>query len=102
MTKLTTNDILAKSGIVIRLIPETTVTLSAYHEKRQPLSDEKLVEINGRKMLKRTKLNSLGGKYLITFASNQDSTVRFDLKRNGIGETIVQAYQDYLVKNKLD
>jgi len=53
---------------------------------------------NGKEII--YKENALGGKYLITFDSGQWSTVKMTLTHDGIGDTIQEAFADYLNKNK--
>lgn len=78
----TLEEILKIEGIVIRLIPKVTVRVWR--------------GVKGESTEITT--NSLGGKYIIAFAGDQDSAVRFATDRNGVGDTIELAYQDYLLK----
>ena len=80
------SQILAVPGIVIRLIPKITKT--------------RYVTVkNGKRFEgKEDRVNSLGGKYLVTGSIGQETLVRFDLKTCGIGETIEVAYADWLSK----
>ena len=105
VNKMKLNDILELEGIVIRKIPKESVALYSYNDHNKRLLDRpnmELVYIESykRDMIKETKVNSLGGKYLITTVNNQDSQVRFNLKSDGIGDTIDKAYEDYIGKNK--
>ena len=77
-TELTVEKILGVEGIVIRKIPR---------ESRTKWSD-------GREEV---KVNSLGGKYLVTLKHNQDSIVRFTIGRDGVGETLQDAWRDLLL-----
>ena len=49
-----------------------------------------------REMIRETRQNSFGGKYLVTKANNQDGLVRFNFKTCGVGDTIEEAYENYL------
>jgi hypothetical protein len=103
-------DILQIEGIVIRRIPKerTTYTrlweeirghmqLLEQYRKNGALIEEKIHK-NGKRyfMVTETKPLSLGGKYLIKLESGQDCLVRFDKSYCGIGDTIEQAYNNYL------
>lgn len=89
--------ILAHDGIVIRKIPLTTTEILS-HRERPLLHNEEVVEIRGRLCIQRTKENSLGGKYFVTFKKDQYTTVQFSLRHDGLGDTIEEAYQDYFAK----
>ena len=94
-------EILSLEGIVIRLIPKEVTrywrSSQKAHEAHKASGGESIIR-DGRELMVEHKTLSLGGKYLITFAANQDSMVRFDLNRNGIGNTIEEAYSNYLSK----
>ena len=97
------NDILNVEGIVIRKIPMESVSIYNYESRKELLSRPNVVkfysEVFKRDMIKETKFNSMGGKYLITKCNDQSSMVRFDKKTCGIGDTIEDAYNDFLKKN---
>jgi hypothetical protein len=44
--------------------------------------------------------NELGGKYLVQFNTDQGSVIHFSVKYDGIGDTIPEAFNDYLEKNR--
>lgn len=46
------------------------------------------------------KDNKLGGQYLVQFNTGQGSTIQFSAKYDGIGDTIPEAFDDYLDKNR--
>ena len=95
-------EILAISGIVIRNIPETYTTLChPRHYDLEKLKPNECLWTNdkGVTYVKTIKEREDKG-YLITFSHNPSSTVHFDLKTNGIGDTIEAAYADYLLKRK--
>jgi hypothetical protein len=46
------------------------------------------------------KENELGGKYLVQFNTDQGSVIHFSVKYDGIGDTIPEAFNDYLEKNR--
>ena len=75
---LTLNEILDIEGVVVRKIPTTTTT-------RWSNGDTKV------------KQNALGGKYLVTLQHNQDSMVRFNKGRDGIGSTVQDAWRDLVL-----
>ena len=94
------DNILNIEGIVIRLIPKETVKIYSYNEYNKKLlkrSNTKIFYSNYHKknMIKETKINSLGGNYIITTAYHQDTKVSFCLKYCGIGSTVKLAYLDY-------
>ena len=98
-------EILNIEGIVIRRIPKESVHLYNYNDYNKRLlgraNTEKIYsESLKRDMIKEVELNSLGEKYIVTIASNQDSQVHFSLKNSGVGNTIELAYSDYLAKTK--
>lgn len=102
MTEL--ENILQVDGIIIRRVPPVTVSYwrssEAMHEKHKKNGGEvAYIGDNQREVMVERKQNTLGGKYLVTFALDQGATVRFDLKRCGLGDTIKQAYEDYFKKN---
>ena len=86
--------ILELEGIVIRKIPKETVRYWTAKETDKGA----MLNHRGRWVTKEVKQNSLGGKYLIQFASDQSSQVRFNLKSCGIGGTIEEAYSNYMEK----
>lgn len=101
--KMTTKDILNIEGIVIRKIPFKTVhrwrihnpnVLEAYRKNGAKIykSDD------GVDIAEETKINKLGGKYIITLKNSTDRTVIFDLDFCGVGETIEDAYYDFIKK----
>lgn len=91
-------ELLEMDGIVIRKIPMTSV--SNYNFTERTLGkNESIVEMCGRKYIREVKTNSLGGKYLITFKSDQGSNIYFSLKYDGIGDSPLEAYKDYCEKN---
>jgi hypothetical protein len=96
---MTLLDILNIDGIVIRKIPiERTYhyyTSDKMLESHKARGGETIVNESGRELMVEQKTFSMGGKYLITFEFSQGSMVRFDLKRNGIGNTIEEAYADF-------
>lgn len=92
-------DIIALEGIVIRKIPFQTKSLYLYREGMQLKENQTIIQSGNRQMVEEIKTNALGGKYLITFERGTGSTVIFNLKYNGIGETIELAYADYIKKN---
>lgn len=100
------NDILNMEGIIIRKIPQFTVSTYSYIEQnmvllKNPKAEVFFSEKYKRDMIRITEKNTQGGKFIITFAMNQMSQVRFDIKKCGLGETIIDAYNNYLYKNGL-
>jgi hypothetical protein len=93
-------DIIAIEGIVIRRIPSQTTSLFGYRETFPMKAGDEVVMINDRRYVRRVKDNSLGGKYLVTMKQDQDSIVRFDIKHNGIGDTVEAAFADLRKKGK--
>lgn len=84
---MTLAQILAIPGIVIRLIPkQTTSTWVGYRDGKR------FSETN-------TVKNSLGGQYIITFVKGQGDTVKYSLSVCGVGDTIEDAYVDWVSKN---
>jgi hypothetical protein len=75
---LTIDEILNIEGIVIRKIPVKTRT-------------------NWSDGTSEVKDNSLGGKYFVTLKHNQDSTVKFNKDRDGIGDTVQEAWRDLML-----
>ena len=105
------NEVLGIEGIVIRKIPLVTISLWASSKQidentkfnNTPNIKEEVIYCNKRLkyLIKETKENSLGGKYIVTMENGQDELVRFTKKRSGIGDSIEQAYLDYISKNTL-
>ena len=95
------SDILKIEGIVVRLIPRLSVSRWGYREgdEKRLKSGEEIVKENGRKFLKRTEENTMAG-YAVTFSEDQGSIVRFSREVDGFGDTIVEAYQDFIKKNR--
>ena len=91
-------EILAMQGVVIRNIPKETRSRFGYRERRKLRQGESIVESNGRKYIESIKVNSLGGKFIVTFKTSQDSQVCFNIKRDGVGDSIESAYADYRAK----
>ena len=96
---MTLEDIVAIDGIVIRRIPYNSVSLFAYRNKNI-LPDDELVFHGESTMIRRTTKNSLGGKYIVTKQMSQMSKVTFNIKRDGVGDTVVEAYQDMQKKTE--
>lgn len=90
-------DILKMEGIIIRLIPVISTSLYAYKGKDHKLKEnqEMVATSHKRKMIKENRVNTLGGKYLVTFKNDQHSTIVFSTKRDGVGDTIEEALLDY-------
>ena len=84
MSDLTVEQILKIEGVCVRFIQK---------HKREVWRGR-----DGRQII--YKDNEIGGKYLLTFDRDQMSTVRMTLKYDGVGDTIQQAFADYLEKNK--
>lgn len=82
------HDILKLEGIVIRLIPRETVTYWRHWSEGKLTREEEV------------KTNSLGGQYLIQFKPDQGKTIMFHKERSGIGDTIENAYLDYINKER--
>lgn len=93
-----TKDILNLDGIIIRKIPKTTVSLFGYYPDKHKTIKGEIVTIDGRQYIKEVKENSLAG-YCITFDNGQGSMVQFIKTQCGFGETIEEAYVDYINKN---
>lgn len=106
---MTDLEILQIEGLVIRKISATTTSRWSWYEGQPVGANEKLVTVQGkpnkvfpdgkRQMIERIDVNSLAG-YAITFCGNQDSTIRFYRESTGFGETIGDAYANYLSKRK--
>ena len=94
-------DIIAIEGIVIRKIPATSISLTSYREGDldKLKSNQKIIHRNNKIFIETMTHNSMGGKYLITKKMDQFSTVQFDRRYDGIGDTIESAYADYIEKN---
>ncbi len=77
-SNLTLLEILEIEGIVVRKIPMETHT-------------------NWSDGTTEVKQNKLGGKYIVTLKHNQDSMVRFTKGRDGIGDTVEEAWHDLVL-----
>lgn len=104
-SKVNLQEILNLEGIVIRKIPAVTVqkwriynpqTLEAYREKGAKIYKAP----DGVDVAEETKVNVLGKKYLVTFSNDTDQNVIFNVKFCGVGETIEEAYNDFVEKHK--
>jgi hypothetical protein len=84
MSDLTVEQILQIEGVCVRFIQRN---------KREVWRG-----MDGKEIIH--KENALGGKYLLTFDNGQMSTVRMTLTHDGIGDTIQEAFADYLTKNR--
>lgn len=93
-------EIVSLEGIVIRRIPKVSTTTYLYQkgDERRSKSPKDFMLKNGRLYTHRHTVNTLGGKYLVTFKRNQYAQVRFDKGRDGVGDTIKEAYRNYLQK----
>lgn len=96
------NEILDIPGIVIRKIPfdreyRYSSTEKRVKEWKAQGGKTEIVKYGKteREIMIEHKTFSHGGKYLITFAFSQDSSVRFDFKTCGVGNTIEEAYADF-------
>ena len=95
-------DILKIEGVVVRLIPKVSESLYRWTPKRpiKPSDSFEVMHTNRGpvKMVREITTNKLGGKYLITFKTDQFSTVQFNSKYDGMGDTIELAFEDALSK----
>lgn len=98
-------EILNLEGIVIRKIPAVTVrkwriynpqVLESYRKKGAKIYKAP----DGVDIAELTKKNTIGGKYLVTFSHTTDPNVIFNVKFCGVGETVEQAYNDFIEKRK--
>lgn len=100
---MTLDQILQIEGIVVRKIPMQTIsTYRIGHLKSHQLLEipkENTIEENGVLLQRIVKDNVYGGKYFVQINANQYSTVIFNRKTSGIGDTVEEAYSDYLSKN---
>lgn len=96
----TIKDILNIEGIVIRLIPKVSISMYSYNEHNKKLLSRDNTTLaysdyHKRDMIKETRVNSLGGKYLVTMEYGQGSTVMFNKRTCGVGDTLEEAYEAY-------
>tara|TARA_A100001201_G_scaffold139467_1_gene131487 strand:+ start:294 stop:593 length:300 start_codon:yes stop_codon:yes gene_type:complete len=91
-------EILSEEGIVVRRIPYTTRRLSFMRPGGKLREGERIEEIGGRELVVSETKNKFGGKYFVEFARHQSETVRFSKKYSGVGDTIEEAYTDYMQK----
>lgn len=98
-------EILNLEGIVIRKIPAFTVrkwriynpdVLKLYKKKGAKIYKDP----DGVGIAELTRINAFGGKYLVTISQNTGPNVIFNIKFCGVGETIDQAYNDFIEKCK--
>lgn len=96
-------DILNLDNIVIRKIEPITVNLyrstEKMYDRHKAAGGEVKTDDKGREYMVERKTNILGGKYLLRFEGGTGDTVRFNLKSDGVGDTIEAAYADYQRKN---
>lgn len=98
---MTLEEILEIEGIIIRKIPTQSVSRFKCHRKHAWISKDNktysVEECGLHNIVTETRTNTLGGKYLVTLQHNQDSTVRFSKGRDGIGDTVVEAWRDLVL-----
>lgn len=96
-------DILKLDNIVIRKIERVTVSrwrsTEKMHERHKAAGGEYVTDEKGREYMVDRKTNAMGGKYLLRFESGTGSQVHFNIKTDGVGDTIEAAYTDYLKKS---
>ena len=98
---MTLLEIIQVEGIVIRHIEKVTTSLFSEHKFfNEPNQELIYSEKFGRNMCKETKTNSLGGKYLVTIDHGLSEIVLFN--RFGIGETVEEAYAEFLKIDEMD
>lgn len=96
----TIKDILNMGGIVIRLIPKESISMYSYNDHNKKLLNRPNTvliysDYHKRDMIKETRVNSLGGKYLVTMEYGQGRTVMFNKRTCGVGDTVEEAYEAY-------
>ena len=100
-SNMTLEDILEIEGIVIRKIPVQSVSRFKCYRKHVWSNRENKVytveECGLYNMVTETRTNTLGGKYLVTLQHDQDSMVRFNKGRDGIGSTVQEAWRDLVL-----
>ena len=88
-------------GMVVRKIPKETVSRWSYREgdeARLSAGDKIVTMSGGRKVIEKTKINTLAG-YAVTYDMGQGALVRFSKELSGFGPTIKSAFEDYFKKN---
>lgn len=100
---LTDEDVLNMPGVVVRKMPEVVVSrwqqYVQHHGEPRNTETRTVVEgpdEKGRYIVEERRQVSpeLAGKFLVTFVSGTGSTVVFSKKTDGVGDTIVEAYQN--------
>ena len=98
---MTLEEILEIEGIVIRKIPMQSVSRFKCYRKHVWSNRENktysVEECELYNMVTETRTNTLGGKYLVTIQHNQDSMVRFNKRRDGVGDTIEEAWRNLVL-----
>ena len=91
-------DILSLDGIVIRHIPKTSKARYVYKDElKEKYPDSVVINDGLNTWIDVTVHNKFHG-YLITFYKGTAARVTFSLKHDGHGQTIEEAYLDYLAK----
>ena len=96
------NEILNIEGIVIRSIPEYTYSK---YKKGEPVVDRMRnnpscleVECSDERFVRFRNTHNIKYKFVVGVCSNIFSTVKFDKRFFGVGDTIEKAYEDYCKK----
>lgn len=100
---MTDADILNMPGIVVRKLPEVVVSrwrhYVQHHGEPRNTDTRTVIEGPDEKGLyiveeRRPVSAKLAGKFMVTVVHGTGETVRFNIKSDGIGDTIVQAYNN--------
>lgn len=92
--------IIKEHSLVVRCLPDKVISVYKYREGDILSNDEEIIDKEGRKFIKRTKLVENAGLWIVKQAKNTDSTIQFSLKRDFTGNTLEEAITLFLNSKK--
>lgn len=105
--EMTLGEILEIEGIVVRKIPMQSVSRWNHYNNKIDWTKVKKANTSYQAephpvhpnavVVTETRTNALGGKYLVTLQHDQASMVRFNKGRDGIGDTVEEAWRDLVL-----
>jgi len=92
-------EIIKQHSLVVRCLPHKVISTYTYNnDKLEP--NEELIEINGRKFIRHTKVLERGGWWVVKQVKHSMSEVQFSLKKDFIAETLEEALTLFLNSKK--
>ena len=92
-------EIIRQHSLAVRCLPYKVVSTYTYNNDELGPNEE-LIEINGRKFIRQTKILEKGGWWIVTQVKHSLSAVEFSLKKDFVAETLEEALTLFLNSKK--